>query len=202
MEFEALKRGQRSNQCRVCAHPDRYRCELLLAGGASVRSVATKLDLSPDSVWRHWTRHCSSDRKAQLIAGPLKLNQLAERAAEEGLSLVEYLSLIRTVLLGQFTTCAEAGDRHGTAVIAGRLLETLREIGRLTGELNRIGGVNVTNTIMLVNSPAFAELQTMLLERLAAFPEARAAVLQGLRDLDHRLGTASAAPPLIEGVAA
>jgi hypothetical protein len=166
------------------------------AAGASHRAVATKFNVSDDSVWRHWTRHVSNERKAQIVAGPLKLHDLAERAAEEGLSLLDYLSLVRSTLLSQFTSSAEAGDRHGTASIAGRLLECLREIGRLTGELRSVAGVNVVNNVMILNSPAFAELQRMLLERLAPYADARASVLAGLRELDARLGagTPNAAP--------
>lgn len=199
-----LRRGQRTGTCQLCGHAERFRAELMLAGGASAKAVGEKFDLSHHAVWRHWTNHVATERKAQLIAGPLKLSQLAERAAEEGLSLIDYLRLVRSTLLSQFTSCAEAGDNHGTALLAGRLLEALREIGRLTGELGRLGGgVNVTNNIAILASPAFAELQQMLLERLAPFPDARASVLTGLRELDQRLGGGvPSAPLMIEGAAA
>lgn len=165
--------------------------ELMAVGGASLHAVADKFNVPYDALWRHTKNHMSAERKAQLIAGPLKLSELAARAAEEGLSLLDYLALIRSTLLTQFTTAAEAGDKHGTATIAGRLIECLREIGRLTGELrSAAGGTNVTTNVMVLNSPAFAELQTMLLQRLAPFPDARSSVLAGLRELDARLGGA------------
>jgi transposase-like protein len=176
-------------RCKICQHPERFRAELMMASDASIRAVAKKFEMSPDALFRHWRNHVSDERKAQLIAGPVKLSELAERAAAEGLSLLDYLSLIRSTLLTQFGAAASAGDRHGTATIAGRLLECLREQGRLTGELRAAGGgTNITTNVMVLSSPAFAELQRMLLERLAAYPEARAAVVAGLRDLDARLG--------------
>jgi hypothetical protein len=191
-------------------HADRYRAEILLCGGASQHAVAAKLGMSRDSLSRHWQNHVSPERRAQIAAGPLKLHEFAERAAQEGLSLLDYLALIRSILLHQFNAAASAGDKHGTATLAGRLLECLREIGRLSGELRTAGGgVNVTNNVMVLNSPAFAELQRMLLERLAPYADARASVLAGLRELDARLGagapTSLPAPstgPIIEGAAA
>ena len=182
-------KGERSGRCQACKHPERYRAEVMLAGGASCRAVADKFSIPHDALWRHWRNHVDDKRKGEIIAGPLKLSELAARAAEEGLSLLDYLGLIRSTLLTQFTAAAEAGDKHGTATVAGRLLECLREIGRLTGELrSAVGSVGVTNNIMVLNSPAFAELQQMLLQRLAAYPDARASVLAGLRELDQRLG--------------
>ncbi len=161
-----------------------------------MRSVAEKFAASHDAVWRHWTKHVSQERRAQIIAGPLKLHELAERAAAEGMSLLDYLALIRSTLLTQFGAAAEAGDKHGVALLAGRLLECLREIGRLTGELRAAGGA-VTNNTLILNSPIFADLQGMLLQRLAPFPEARAAVIDGLAALDRRQPDA-ALPALID----
>lgn len=173
---------------------------MMLAGGASAVAVGRKFGVTHDAVTRHWNRHVSQERKAQIIAGPIKLHQLAERAAAEGMSLLDYLALIRSTLLSQFSAAAEAGDKHGTATLAGRLLECLREIGRLTGELSRVGGVNVTNNTLILGSPFVAELQSMLIQTLAPFPDARAAVITGMRALEQR--AMGVTPPQIEGEAA
>jgi hypothetical protein len=76
-------------------------------------------------------------------------------------------------------------DGHRTAVLAGRAVEVLREIGRLTGELSKISTLNVTNnTAILIGSPMFVRLEEMLLTRLRAYPEALASVVDGLRELE------------------
>lgn len=181
----------------ICQHPDRHRIEITLAGGAAQRAVARKFNTSRDGVQRHWTRHVTAARKAELIAGPVKLGELAERAAEEGLSILDYLALVRLSLLSQFTAAAEAADRNGAAMLAGRLLEALRDIARLTGEI-RATGINVTNNMLILSSPIFADLQAMLLQRLAPFPEARAAVIEGLAALDQRASGTPLPAPLIE----
>src|SRR5262249_22920543 len=127
----------------------------------------------------------SPERKAQLLAGPVQLHELAERAVAEGLSLLDYLSIVRSVLMSQLQAGAEAGDRHGTSATAGRLLQCL-SIGRITGELGRIGNasVTVTNNVMILNSPAFARLQSAILQALAPYADARLGVVEALRRLE------------------
>jgi hypothetical protein len=179
-------RINRPRRCAVCRHPERARIEMLRAGGASYESIGSKFGLHRDAVWRHWRDHTSPERKAQLLAGPVQLHELAQRAAAEGLSLLDYLSVVPSVLMAQLQAGAEAGDPHGTSATAGRLLQCLSEIGRITGELARIGnaGVTVTNNVMILNSPAFGQLQTVILRALAPHPGARADVILALRQLE------------------
>ena len=125
--------------------------------------------------------------RANYLAGPIALHQLAQRAADEGVSLLDYLSIMRSTLFRQFDVAASVGDRNGVGVISGRLLETLREIGRLTGELSKASGnVTVNNNLLVLQSPLFAEAQAAVISALAAFPDARVAVIRELRALEER----------------
>ncbi|SIN82862.1 hypothetical protein SAMN05443247_00019 [Bradyrhizobium erythrophlei] len=102
---------------------------------------------------------------------------------------------MRGVLLQEFQLCASVHDRNGTAVLAGRLTEVLREVGKITGELMRTPGVmNVSNTVNFVNSPVFVDLQQMLIKRLANRPDALAEVIDGLRELESRSAPQARAP--------
>src|SRR4051812_13130603 len=74
----------RQPRCQVCKHEDRWRIELLRAGGASLDSLAAKFSVDRDAIWRHWQRHVSDESKAGYLCGPIELGKLAERAAEEG----------------------------------------------------------------------------------------------------------------------
>jgi hypothetical protein len=185
-ESESHIRINRPRRCGVCRHPERARIEMLRAGGASYESIGKKFGMLKDVVWRHWRDHVSDETKAQYYAGPVQLHELAQRAAAEGLSLLDYLSIVRSTLLTMFQASAQVGDRHGASATAGRLLQCLGEIGRITGELGRIGngGVTVTNNVMVLNSPAFAQLQTAILQALAPHPAARADVILALRQLE------------------
>jgi hypothetical protein len=199
----------RPGQCAVCTHPDRGRIEALVCGGASHRAVAKRFggSLNKDNLSRHFKNHVTRERRAELVAGPGKVEELANAAAAESRGLLDQLSIVRSVLLNQFLTAAEAGDRSGVANIAGRLLESLRALGRLTGELREVTGVTVNNVLNLFASPEFTALQDGLLLVARAHPEARADIVALLRSLDAKPDAAAQpngnerAPPFIEGEA-
>jgi hypothetical protein len=183
-----------NGRCTICGHPERPRAELLLAGGAGLRAVARKLLLPYHSLRRHWVGHVSPERRSQLICGPLKPQELAQRAAEEGLSLLDYLRIVRNGLMARFLAASEADDRQGAALVSGRLIQCLSLTAQLTGEISRTTA-NVTNNVAILTSPLMSDLQSMLIRTLAPHPQARAAVLKGLEDLSRR-AVPDAAPML------
>lgn len=176
--------------CKVCKHQERGRIELETVSGVSHTVIAQRYGLSRYSVLRHSSRHISPERRSQLIAGPVKLKELAERAVELDLSLIDYLQLMRSTLVAQFLAASEASDRNGTGLIAGRLLDVLRMQASLTGEL-RSAGATVTNNTLILSSPLMADIEQVLLERLRPYPDAAQAVFEGLEQLRAaRLGSA------------
>jgi hypothetical protein len=178
-------RPARPGQCAVCTHPDRTRIELLRVSGIPLRAIAEQFGVSKDSVHRHFLSHVSQKRRAELVAGPAKVEELANAAADESKRLLDYLGIARSVLFNQFLNAAEAGDRNGVVSVAGRLLESLREIGRLTGELRQLSGVTINNnTLNIVSSPQFLTLQEGLLTIARRHPEAKGDIIGLLRSLD------------------
>jgi hypothetical protein len=177
----------RGPRCTVCKHPDRWRIELLRAGGASLDALAEKFGVGRDAIHRHW-QHVSAEMKASYLAGPAQLADLAQTAAAEGASVLDYLKAIRTMLMGQLAAMTEAGDARGAAIVAGTLVTTLEKLGKITGEIATIAGtVNVTNNVAIINSPIFARLQAAQLQALAPYPEARAATVAAWRRLDDEM---------------
>jgi hypothetical protein len=198
-------RIQSNNRCQVCRHEERWRIELLRAGGASLDSLATKFSVDRDAIWRHWNRHVSAEMKAGYLAGPVQLQDLAAKAADTGSSVLDHLHAVRTILMGHLSSATEAGDGRAAAYIAGRLTATLEVIARISGELGDLArsvNFNVTNIAMLAEHPAFATLQATMLRALAPFPDARAAVVAALRDLEPGDASARPAPKVIEHVVA
>jgi hypothetical protein len=184
--------------CSICRHPDRVLIEQTRIAGGSLDNIARKFAVHRDAVWRHCTRHIPEDLRAQYLAD-VPVKELAQRASAEGLSVLDYLAIVRGVLLQQFQLAASVNDKNGTAVLAGRLTEVLRVIAGITGELMRTPGVmNVSNTVNFVNSPIFLDLQTMLVKRLAGHPDALSAVIEGLRELEARSAPRPMAAPMIE----
>jgi hypothetical protein len=193
-----------SKNCQVCRHPERSRIELLKAGGAGIDALAEKFGVHRDALWRHWTHHVTNEAKASYLAGPGALEEMAARAAEAGESVLDYLKLCRTVLTAQLSAMSEAGDGRGAAMVAGQLTRTCESIARVTGELSdlaRSTTFNITNNqLVLAESPAFMRVQATLLKALAPYPEARAAVVAALRDLDepaNNSGALRAIPPKV-----
>lgn len=185
-----------NGRCAVCLHPEVARIELLLAARASKRAVGAKFALHPDAVWRHWRNHVHEERKAELIAGPVKIHELVERATAEGLTVLDHLHLVRRLLVGQFVAACNASDRYGAAVLAARLVGVLKAIGGFTGQIAQVGAVHVTNNNFF-SDPRFATLQAVLVRTLAKHPEARADVITAFRELE--LGAASGSPMIEAG---
>jgi hypothetical protein len=104
-------------RCKACSHMDCARIELECASGRSDRSVAEEFGLSKDAVYRRWRNHVSPARKAELIAGPLKIQRLAKKSLEEDRSLIDYLAVLRSELLHLFLSAKERGLTFDAASI-------------------------------------------------------------------------------------
>ena len=195
--------GAISRRCQVCRHPERWRLELLRAGGASLDSLAEKFGLDRDAIWRHWNRHVSVEMKAGYLAGPVQLQELAAKAADTGGSVLDHLQAVRTVLMGILANMTEGGDGRGAAYVAGRLTTTLEVIARVSGELGDLAKTttynigNVTAVTVLAEHPHFLRVQATLLRALAPFPEARNAAVTALRSLDSENAQAAKGTPAI-----
>lgn len=199
-----MSRNNTSTRCQVCKHEERWRVELLRAGGATLDSLAAKFSLHRDAIHRHWRDHVSPEMKASYLCGPAQLAELAEKAAAEGDSVLDHLRMIRTVLTGQLAAMTEAGDGRGAAYVAGRLTATLETMARITGEIGELARstININGNVAIVNSPEFVKVQAIMLRALAPFPDARGAVVMALRSMDAEGAPQGSAARLIEHVPA
>jgi hypothetical protein len=194
-------------KCQVCRHEHRWRIELLRAAGASLDSLAAKFKVERDAIWRHWTNHVSDEAKASYLIGPADMEMLAQKAAAEGDSVLDYLKICRGALLAQLASMQIAGDSRNVAYVTGQLVRTLETIAKCTGELGdlaRSATYNITtnNVAVLSEHPAFAKLQATMLRALADHPAARQAVVAALRSLDAENAPVTAASKVIDHVAA
>ena len=191
-------------RCQVCRCSERWRVELLVAGGASRVSVAKKFALHEDAIDRHWRNHVTPETKANYLCGPAELATLAEKAAIEGDSVLDYLRLCRTVLVAQLSAMSEAGDGNGAANVARALTQTLESIAKVTGQIGELARstINITGNVNIMADPAFARVQATMLRALAPFPDARGALVAALRSLDAEGAQAGTAAKVIDHVAA
>jgi hypothetical protein len=176
-------------KCQVCVHPERWRIELLRASGVTLDALAEKFGLDRQAIHRHWHGHVTDQMKATYLAGPVQMEELAQKAAEQGVTVLDHLNSLRVVLSGQMSAAVEAGDGRTVAYIAGQMRGVLETTARISGELGALATNQtfniVNNTAVLAESPAFMRVQATLLSALADFPEARARVVAALRDLDE-----------------
>jgi hypothetical protein len=176
--------SRRGPVCSICAHPDRPRIEAVRCAGASLDTVAAKFSISRDSLHRHMHAHVSDDARAQYLAN-VPIAELAQLAASEGTSVLEYLSLVRSVLMQEFQLASQAHAHHATSALAGRLNETLKLIGTISGEMSELArSITVNGNINILNSPVIADLQAKILDALEPHPEAASAVIRALRSFE------------------
>jgi hypothetical protein len=93
------KAGRR--KCRVCCHPERIRIEALHVGAVSLDALEAEFGIQRDAIHRHCKNHVSRLAKVNYLAGPVQIATLAQAAAREGKSVLEYLPIIRSILMNQ-----------------------------------------------------------------------------------------------------
>jgi hypothetical protein len=180
------KRTKPSAQCLVCRHIERPRIELLIAGGASHRSVGAKFGLSHHSIGRHW-KHVPEERKIALAVGPVTQAALAARVSEESESVLDGLKAARAGLWHLFDVAVTAGDKTGGALLAGRIHENLNSVARLTGQIMSspmIQNTTINNNLNLSQNPELAQLRADLTRVLTKHPEALRDVIAEFDKLD------------------
>jgi hypothetical protein len=180
----AVKNGR----CKICRFADRPRLEVLLAGGASLSSVAKKFGFNRENVRRHWG-HVDPERKIALAFGPVQRANLESHLCEESESVIDHYRAVRSGLYALYENAIAAGDTNGASLVAGRLLTCLDAMARLTGQLLQSPlVVNNTQNVFL-NDPGFAAFQAELIAALRPFPEARNAVIACFEKLDAEPST-------------
>lgn len=174
---------------------------MLKAGGVGLDALAKKFHVTRDCIHRHWALHVPPEVKATYLAGPGDLATFAEKAAQEGDSVLDYLRFCRSILVAQLAAANESGDSRTAAYVADKLRMLLETLAKVTGQLGSLASsitFNTTNVGVLVEHPHFLKMQATMLKALADHPAARADVVRALRDLDAENAPAPAAAKVIE----
>ena len=166
----------------------------------SLDKLAVQFGVTRDAIHRHMSKHVSEEAKAGYLIGAGKIARLAEAAAEESQSLIDYYNILRSALFFQLDRLAAKNDHNGVALMVQRATDVLKEIGRVSGQVSTIASgvvVNVQNNFALFNSPLYTDLQSGLIQICVAHPEARSDILSLFNRLDEKY-RAAPAPPMIE----
>lgn len=162
---------------------------MLRLSGVALDRIAKKFGVHRDAIWRHCDHHMSAEQRAAYLVGLARLQELAEAAAAEGLSVIDFYKVVRSTLFAQLDRLASANDHAGVATTARALRAVLKDMAKITGELTdltRSTIVNVQNNSVILSSPPFADLQAGLLQVCAAHPEARADIVALFNALDQK----------------
>jgi hypothetical protein len=192
---------RRPRPCMVCKHGERLRIEALQAGGATLDNLSAQFGVSRDALHRHWHQHVADETKANLLLGKAKIEKLAELAADENRSVIEYLGIMRSLLFSQMERLARKDDHAGVAAIASRLTRVLAQLAQVTGQASEFAAktsISVTNNYALTSTPAFNELQRELLRLCNRHPQIRQDVVEMLRRIDRQYAPAAPAEPMRE----
>lgn len=156
-------------RCTVCSHAESEAINIaLVADGASLRDIAGQYQLSKSAVERHKAEHLPSIMVKSKQAGDIA-------QAEHLLTEANRLYRVATTIMDK--NLAKKPETALRAVqAAGRILELL---GELMGEINRNPSVNI------LVAPQWLTVRTALLQALAPYPDARAAVASALVEVDH-----------------
>jgi hypothetical protein len=92
-------------------------------------------------------RHVHPEDLEMLKGAPARLANLAEKAAAENVSILDYLSILRSRLMRQLEASAAAGDNPGVCRASQVMLQVLQQLGQISGEIDRVAGIVINNVI-------------------------------------------------------
>lgn len=154
-------------RCTICTHPRREEIDRALVEGEAFRNIAQHFGVSPYSLHRHRTHIQDAIQQAS-----------AARAVEVGVSVLDRIRELNREARSLLEEARSKG-RYAAAVQAiGAATRLLELEAKLLGELDERPSVQVA----LVASPEWARLRAVVLEALAPYPEARAALVERLEE--------------------
>ncbi len=158
-----------SPRCTICNHDDRESIDEAIVGGRTLRDIARQHDVSKDAVSRH--RGHVSHALSRVVA------EREEAGARSALDRLEDLHTRATRVL-------DAAEGEGKASLSLAAIKELRglveTIAKITGELDERPNVQVLN---VSTAPEWLAIRAALVEVLAPYPEAAAAVAARLDSL-------------------
>lgn len=157
-----------ARRCTICDHAKRDEIDACLVSNETLRDIAGRYGLKRTSLHRHQEKHLP----AQLV----QAQEIEEVVRADNL-LGQLLHLQKSALA--ILKQAEGEGSHRTALYAIKQAGDLLALqAKLTGHLSEAPIVNVT-----VNQQ-WLQIRAVVVEALAPYPEARAAVVAALTRVD------------------
>lgn len=158
-----------SRTCTICAHSQRHEIDEVLLAGRGLRDIADRFSVSKSALFRH--------KNAHIPATLAKAQDAAEAARAED-------------LLGQLAYLQAEAHRIGAKAEASGDLRTalsgIRELVRIIELMAKLRGeLQEGQTINVLVLPEWLTIRSVLMESLAAYPQARIDVAGALERIGH-----------------
>ncbi len=154
--------------CTICTHPEREAIDTALVDGPAFPALAALYRVSEDSLGRH---------KAAHLPGTLAKAHEAQEAAHAD-SLLAQMEKLTSDARRIGEKAEKMGDLRTALAGVRELVRIVELTAKLRGELAQEGTVNV------LVAPEWLQVRAVLLQTLAPYPEARAAVAANLVALE------------------
>lgn len=174
--------------CVTCTHPRRYEIEKGLVEGIPYRILTEKYGPSSASLSRHRNEHLPAHlARAHESEQAKRLTKLEEHQTarvngntQQALDVAAQLRAINAACL-EILQKSRASEKHSISLGAvDRIHRQLELQAKLLGELQEGGP-----TVNVLVAPEWREVRVTVLQALAPYPEARAAVAEVLQDGDR-----------------
>jgi len=150
--------------CSICSHEDRAGIDSALLTKNPLRGIARRFAVSEDALFRHKKDHIST-----LL---LKAQEVEEIAQAD--TLLDQVKAIQTRTLSILDRADGAGDLKTALSAIRETRANLELLAKLTGDLDERTQINI------MQNPQVVQLQSVIVEALAPYPEAEEAVLAAL----------------------
>jgi hypothetical protein len=159
--------------CTVCRHPERAEIDRELVARAPFRNIAARSGLATSSLVRHFDDHL-----------PAELAKAEDaRQAADATDLLKEVKILRGKAYALLLAAEREGDYRTALAGVREARGCLELLAELVGELDRKPQMNI-----LISSEWLA-VRACLLQALAPYPDARAAVATRLLALEDGNGS-------------
>lgn len=149
--------------CLCCNHPERAAIDAALVGGVNAETISKQYGISKQALWRHRDAHLP---KAAIEAAKI---ERAEAEGRRGATLLEQAHELLDKARDLLAKAEDSGDIQTALRGVKEARECLVFIGRLTGDVE-------PDQINITLNANFISFQQLIIEALAPYPDARAAV--------------------------
>lgn len=150
--------------CTICNHERRADIDAALLNGEPLRDIAGRVPLSKSALARHAAEH---------IPAQLAKAKDAEQITQAD-TLLEQVRNLQTRALSILDRADDSGDLKTALAAIREARSNLELLGKLAGELQQEGTINVTV------SPEWLTLRAVVIAALRPYPDAAQAVTQAL----------------------